>query len=176
MKKYSKQYEGEAHTVYLFLLPQGTTRRRPEHAVSYSRAALSTWYKRTKKHAIHTWKIWNQKRWFNSACLPPAEKSETQASMEERWCATAEPAKASMMEHFQFETLRVSSHMACRFAGKMRFIRHFGRDGTVPPPRVLPFSKGKTLTSPQKRREHTKGIIRRINDNHCKNLFFQLVI
>ena len=27
------------------------------------------------------------------------------------------------LEHFQFETLRVSNHTACRFAEKMRFFR-----------------------------------------------------
>ena len=27
------------------------------------------------------------------------------------------------LEHFQFETLRISNHTACRFAEKMRFFR-----------------------------------------------------
>ena len=52
------------------------------------------------------------------------------------------------LEHFQFETLRVSNHTACRFAEKKRgFSAHFGPGGAVPPPRVSPFSKLKRSSS-----------------------------
>ena len=50
------------------------------------------------------------------------------------------PAKP-LLEHFQFEMLRVPNHIACRFAEKTRFSAWFGPGGAVPPPRVLPFSK-----------------------------------
>ena len=46
-----------------------------------------------------------------------------------------------VLEQFQFETLCVSNHTACRFAEKRGFSAHFGPGGAVPPPRVSPFSK-----------------------------------
>ena len=33
------------------------------------------------------------------------------------------PRKSDRLEHFQFETLRISNHTACRFAGKAQFFR-----------------------------------------------------
>ena len=33
------------------------------------------------------------------------------------------PRLSRILEHFQFETLRVSNHTACRFAEKARFFR-----------------------------------------------------
>ncbi|MDM8217292.1 hypothetical protein QUW15_14180 [Desulfovibrio piger] len=48
-----------------------------------------------------------------------------------------------LLEHFQFEMLRISNHTACRFAEKRGFSAHFGPGGAVPPPRVSPFSKVK---------------------------------
>ena len=47
----------------------------------------------------------------------------------------------SELEHFQFETLHVSNHTACRLAEKTRFFTYFGPGGAVPPPCVSPFSK-----------------------------------
>ena len=38
-----------------------------------------------------------------------------------------------VLEHFQFETLCVSNHTACRFAEKRGFSAHFGPGGAVPP-------------------------------------------
>ncbi len=52
-------------------------------------------------------------------------------------------ARASnvLIEQFQFETLRVPNHTACRFAEKRGFSAHFWPGGAVPPPRGSPFSK-----------------------------------
>ena len=47
------------------------------------------------------------------------------------------------LEHFQFETLRISNHTACRFAKKRNFSAHFWPGGAVPPPRVSPLKKVK---------------------------------
>ena len=46
-----------------------------------------------------------------------------------------------LIEQFQFETLRVPNHTACRFAEKRGFSAHFWPGGAVPPPRGSPFSK-----------------------------------
>ncbi|MCI7569713.1 MAG: hypothetical protein MSH25_10210 [Desulfovibrio sp.] len=53
-----------------------------------------------------------------------------------------EPPLVIGLEQFQFETLRVSSHTACRFAEKRGFSAHFGPGGAVLPPRVFTFFKG----------------------------------
>ncbi|HJA76631.1 MAG TPA: hypothetical protein H9774_07170 [Candidatus Desulfovibrio gallistercoris] len=57
----------------------------------------------------------------------------------------AESFMSSMLEHFQFETLCVSNHTACRFAEKARFFRSLsaGRRGAAAS--RFPFFKGKTL-------------------------------
>ena len=55
------------------------------------------------------------------------------------------PFALKALEQFQFETLRVSNHAACRFAEKRGFSAHFGLGGAVLPPRVFTFFKGETL-------------------------------
>ncbi|MDM8215621.1 hypothetical protein QUW15_05565, partial [Desulfovibrio piger] len=47
----------------------------------------------------------------------------------------------SLLEHFQFETQRVSKHTAWRFAEKRIFFSRFWTDSAVPPLRVSPFFK-----------------------------------
>ena len=61
--------------------------------------------------------------------------------------AVARAPRFIQMRHFQFETLCVSNHTACRFAEKAGFSAHFGPGGAVTPPRVLPFSKAKRSSS-----------------------------
>ena len=77
------------------------------------------------------------------------------------------------LEHFQFETLRISNHTACRFAEKTRFFRsllagrrcaaasRFRPGGAVPPPRVSPFSKLKRSSFEKGKTFMSKKIYRR---------------
>ena len=50
----------------------------------------------------------------------------------------------SALEHFQFETLRVSNHTACRFAEKTRFFRSLWAGRRVAASRFA-FFKGSAL-------------------------------
>ena len=78
-----------------------------------------------------------------------------------------------LIEQFQFETLRVPNHTACRFAEKRGFSAHFWPGGAVPPPRGSPFSKvsrsGPHQPLSQPRSQAGEGGI------SSKNHFFQCV-
>ena len=78
----------------------------------------------------------------------------------------ATPARRSdkrLLEHFQFEMLRISNHTACRFAEKTRFFAHFGPGGAVPPPRLPPFPmikrSGKLFPQPIKKKREVPAKI-----------------
>ena len=49
------------------------------------------------------------------------------------------------LEQFQFETLRVSNHTACRFAEKTRFFRSLWAGRRCPAASRFNFFKGETL-------------------------------
>ncbi|MCI7568092.1 MAG: hypothetical protein MSH25_01780 [Desulfovibrio sp.] len=60
--------------------------------------------------------------------------------------AISEPGTApNRLEQFQFETLRVSNHTACRFAKKARFFRSLWAGRRCAAASRFTFEKGETL-------------------------------